>query len=338
MSSLIDIVNGNENITEYSKEQIKKELKNEMIEYKKPNILSVKGKFNFTSVEQDMLNYVFYNFNKIELDKNNEYILKLETNEIIKFFHYEKNAQIYDYIKNIYKGIRDKSIWLTSTTETEKEIIEDSETFSFFNLVRTHTRKDKQNKNEIAKGTIKLYINNNAYKLFELGLKKYYTTYNFFITFSIKGKYAKRLYDLFYSYIYRNDRESEKDNTKYKERFEYKISYNNFIELLQLPYTKIQDIKNRVIIPALKELNKNIRCNIDIEYKIFSKDKMIVFSFTRENILKMNMLINEQAQKLYNVVNEKEKEEQKLENEYNIWDYVDKNNVMHLDPINDKGD
>lgn len=331
MSAIIDIVNDSEELSNYGKEQIKKDLHNEMVEYKKPNVLSIKGKFNFSSVEQDMINYTFYNFNKIEIDKFNNYVLKLETNEIIKFFNYEKNAQIYDYIKNIYKSIRDKSIWLTSTTDTEKEIIEDSGTFTFFNEVRTHTRKDKKNNNEITKGTIKLYINNSAYKLFELGLKKYYTTYNFFITFNIKGKYAKRLYDIFYAYIYKNDNESEKNKEKLKEKFEYHISYNNFIELLQLPYKKIQDIKNRVIIPALKELNNNSKCNIDIEYFIDKKNKMIVFLYSRANIMKYNMLINEQAQKLYNKVNEKVEEEQQLIDEYTLFDFLKGNELIPME-------
>ena len=47
--------------------------------------------------------------------------------------------------------------------------------------------------------------------------------------------------------------------------------------------------------------------------------------------MKYNMLINEQAQKLYNKVNEKVEEEQQLIDEYTLFDFLKGNELIPME-------
>lgn len=327
MSCLADIVNDNQELTEYNKKEI---IDNTLsFDFKKSNTFVVKSCFDFTAVEQNLINYFMYKWHDLKIefdeDKNKFYKLKIDMLELLKTFNYEIIPNNYTYIRKCIKSIRDKSIEIFNYNKDTKE--SEIELFTILDSYKVYTRYDKD-ENKIKKSSITLFFNYKAYKMFSNDLEEFYTTYNFAIVFDIKGKYAKRLYDLFYYFIHKAEKLGN-----VKERYEYNINYERFCKMLgvDMKYCNSSELKRKVIDPALKEINNNNMCNMNIEYILDKKKKNITFLFSRGNVLQKGMLLNEIANDLIKQVNEKVKEQNEhLENEYTLFDYIDNNNVMHL--------
>lgn len=324
---LVDIVNNNNELTEYNKKEI---IDNTLsFDFKKSNTFTIKCKFDFTSVEQNILNYIFYKFNDVYAEKskysdNIYHKLKLNIRDMFSIFGYANNKGNYDLIKQSIKDMSDKSIWLTQHNPDTREEI--SDLFRIMDTVRTYTKKNDNN--DIEKGNIIITFSEFAYKLFSSDLQEFYTTYNFAIVFGIKGKYAKRLYDLFYYFIHKAEKSGN-----VKERYEFNISYERFCNLLgvDMRYCNSSQLKQKVIVPALKEINNNNMCNMNIEYILDKKKKNITFLFSKGNVLQREIRLNEIANNLIKQVKDKTIEQNEhLENEYTLFDYIDSNNVMHL--------
>ena len=264
----------NSELTESAKDELAKEVASEnYLEVKKPNIITQKGKFNFNAVQQDLVNFMFWKFDEIDYENRT---LTLQCEEIVKLLNLQRGGRTNTWIKNIFKDIKDKSIWIPVNDPEYEE-----ETFSYFSKVKIKK----------GSGDIVLEFEQSTLNFLILGATKYFTLYNFFDIFKLKGKYAKRIFELLVSFVYKTN--------------QYTTTMENFKELLHFSYDYQSDIERKIIIPALQEINDNTR--LDVDYKI--KDNKITFIYTTQSLLKHSLELNEKYQKLYEKVKQKEEEE-----------------------------
>lgn len=269
----------NSNLTESGKNDVATETANEVyLEVKKPNIITQRGKFNFNSLQQDLVNFMFWKFDEVDYENKT---LKLECEEIRKLFNFKKGGNTNRLIKNTFAEIQGKNIWLPVNDPKIEE-----ETFQYLKKVKV----------ERGTGDIVLEFDPQTLDFLILGATKYFTLYNFFDIFKLEGKYAKRLFELLSSFTYKTN--------------QFTATLENFKELLHYSYDYISDIERKVIVPAIQEINDKTRLNV--EYMINSAKNKITFIFTTQSVLKDNIELNEKYQRLYEKVKKKEEEEQKI--------------------------
>lgn len=281
-------------ISELSKKEIKQELQKDYVMFDKPNVVSIKGRFDFTSMEQDMVNYFLLNFNK--LDKDNKIIFTC--NDIIKTLKMNRNNKNYEYIKQAFKNIRDKSIWWTVENENKRT----DYSFSFFSAVKCEQRKNIQglDKNEKIDATIKISVEEDSKKIIQQAIQNYFTTYNIIYIAELKNKYAKRIYEMLYGY---SKSPSNKTN-------QFIMTIKSFREKLQIENKYLQNkiLKRDVLDKAIKEIN-NKHNDFSIYYKMTKEH--IVFLFENKDF---GYVEQEAIQNAFNKVNAliKEKEQNEL--------------------------
>lgn len=269
----------NSNLTENGKTELANEIaKEEYLEIKKPNIITQRGKFNFNSLQQDLVNFMFWKFDEVDYENKT---LKLECEEIRKICKFSKGGKTNKLIKNTFAEIQGKNIWLPVNDPKIEE-----ETFQYLKKVKV----------EKGTGDIILEFDPQTLDFLILGATKYFTLYNFFDIFKLEGKYAKRLFELLSSFTYKTN--------------QFTSTLENFKELLHYSYDYISEVERKVIIPAIQEINDKTRLNV--EYLINPERSKITFIFTTQSVLKDNIELNEKYQRLYEKVKKKEEEEQKI--------------------------
>lgn len=281
-------------ISELSKKEIKQELQKDYVMFDKPNVVSIKGRFDFTSLEHDMVNYFFLNFNNLD----NENQITFRCIDIINTLKLKKSELNYDYIKQAFKNIRDKSIWWTiqkSNGDTEQF------TFSFFDYVYCRTSKEIQNKKYAnIDSTIKVRIGKENKEIIQQAIQNYFTTYNIIYIAELKNKYAKRIYEMLYGY---SKSPSNKSN-------QFIMTIKSFREKLQIENKYLQNkiLKRDVLDKAIKEIN-NKHNDFSIYYKMTKEH--IVFLFENKDF---GYVEQEAIQNAFDKVNAliKEKEQNEL--------------------------
>ena len=190
----------------------------------KANELIQKSRFNLSLQQQKIVLFLISQISAFDED------FKLYEFNIMDFCRIcgidETSGKNYTDLKQAIKDIADKSLWIT---------IEDEET-----LLRW-IEKPYLNRNS---GVIKIRLDNDM-KPFLLQLKKNFTSYELLWTLKFSSKYSIRLYELIKS-IHFDERESYSRVFKLEE-LQRMLGAEN--------YSRYNDFKKRVLIPAIDEIN-----------------------------------------------------------------------------------
>lgn len=200
-----------------------KEKEDAMIFVKEPNEF-IKGKYNLNVLTLKLLSFLF---TKIDPDKDEEF-KKYEINlkEIEKILN-KSYGNIYTYLKNSFKSLM----------KVELEL-EDENTWKLFTIVVEPTILKNS-------GIIYFYISPALLNL--LKKSKHYLVYNIKILAYFNSAYSLRLYKLL--------RDRWEINKKYKLN-NWEIEIKELQEILQAPYKRYSNFKQKVLTKALDEINK----------------------------------------------------------------------------------
>ena len=289
-----------------SKKEIK-QINNENYEIVKDNRLIQKATYDFTRLELQALNFTLSKLDPKKVYTDND-VIQYPLKDLYTILGIKENStgQI-ELLKESLHNLRTKGKWVRIEDEKEKRLVD----LSFFLYVDIKLNDNNENIVRVRfMQDILNYLQN---------LKGNFTKELVIFTMRLKSKYAIRLYELCKSY--QSMFLSKYKNNEYNfYGFAFIIEYMKNKWCLPSNYTN-GDIK-RILDKAIKEINEKTDIEISIEDTIKENKKII------EYIIKI--IPNKNFTDIYKDI-EKERE-------YKIMDYVDKDNVMHLDPINDKGD
>lgn len=149
------------------------------------------------------------------------------------------NGKNYRDIKKALKKIRDRSIWVTDENGNEF-------TFAWINDVEIVRRS----------GTIKVELSKRL-KPYLIELQENFTRYELLYTLAMRSQYSIRLYELLKSYQYK------------------KTVTFDFAEFKRLLYAEkyvfVGDIRKRVLVPAVREINELTDITVSCEFETTGK-------------------------------------------------------------------
>lgn len=232
---------------------------------RKANELIQQSRFDLSTQQQKVVLYLISQISPADED------FKMYEFDIVEFckvcgIDYDSGRN-YELIKQQIKKIADKSIWIK---------IENEET-----LLRW-IEKPYINKKS---GKIKIKLDEDM-KPYLLQLKKNFTQYDLIFTLQFKSKYTIRLYELIKS-------------IHYKELYAYKRYYTieEIRTLLGVEEGKLEDFKNlkaRVLVPAINEINRYSDKNIEAEW--IKKGKKVVgvelTIMSKDSIDSLNVIVD----------------------------------------------
>lgn len=216
----------------------------------KANQLITKSRYSLSAQQQKILLYLI---SHIKPDDEIGTIYDFSIKDFAKVCGYDiSSGYYYPLIKDDIKKLRDASSWIE--IDKDKEVL-----FSWLNTVEL-------NKNS---GEIKVSFHSTvAPYLFQL--RERYTQYNLYQVLCLSHKYSIRLFEFLLS-------------MKYKEVFEIDIeTLKKHIDAEK--YDKISHFKDRILIPAINEINDYTELNIEYAFKKTGKKiTHIVFRYIEED-------------------------------------------------------
>ena len=216
----------------------------------KANQLITKSRYSLSAQQQKILLYLI---SRIKPDDDTNTIYDFSIKDFAKVCGYDvSSGYYYPLIKDDIKKLRDASSWIE--IEKDREVL-----FSWLNTVEL-------NKNS---GEIRISFHSTvAPYLFQL--RERYTQYNLYQVLSLSHKYSIRLFEFLSS-------------MRYKEIFEIDIeTLKKHIDAEK--YEKISHFKDRILIPAINEINDYTELNIEYAFKKTGKKiTHIVFKYIEEN-------------------------------------------------------
>lgn len=195
----------------------------------KSNDLIQKAKYNLTSTQQKLLAYIISKIRPDDTELTEYEIKVMDFCDLIganKDWFYSEFIDIIDDLDN------NKSFWI----ETDKEIYK----FRWF----ADTRYLKK------KGLLKLTLSRSL-KEYLIGLTEKYTRYEIYNILALRSKYSIRLFELFKSYSYQNEKEFNVDDLK---ELLFATHYKNF-----------KDFRRRVLENSIKEINEYTELTVDYD-------------------------------------------------------------------------
>ena len=197
--------------------------RNKMIFVKEPYEF-IKGKYKLNLLALKILALIFTKINPDD-EKFKEYEISVKEIQ-------EKTGKNYG---NSYKYIKDTILDLMKITLQ----LEDEKEWKAFNILVDPTLKKGD-------GKIKFWISPSILEL--LKKSKHYLKYNVEVLVYFNSSYALRLYKIL--------RDRFEINKKFNNSFSYEIGLDTLIDLLQVPYKRYSNIKQKVINKAIAEINK----------------------------------------------------------------------------------
>ena len=221
---------------------------------RKANDLIQKSRFSLSTQQQKIILYLI---SKISLSDQDFKEYEFDIREFCKVCGLDDcSGKNYKLMKDAIKGIRDKSLWIL-LPDGRKSLI------SWIEKARIEDQS----------GKIQIRLDSDM-KPFLIQLKKNYTQYELLWTLNFKSKYSIRLYELIKSVHYHE-----------LEPFVKEYSLEELRGLLDAEkYERYQHFKERVLIPAVNEINsfsdkkitfepiKKGRSFIRIRFTVESKD------------------------------------------------------------------
>lgn len=215
----------------------------------KANQLITKSRYSLSAQQQKILLYLI---SRIKPDDDMNTIYDFSIKDFAKVCGYDlSSGYYYPLIKEDIKKLRDASSWIE--IEKGREVL-----FSWLNTVEI-------NRNS---GEIKVSFHSTvAPYLFQL--RERYTQYNLYQVLCLSHKYSIRLFEFLLS-------------MRYKEIFEIDIeTLKKQIDAEK--YDKISHFKERILIPAIDEINDYTELNIEYAFKKTGKKiTHIVFRYIEE--------------------------------------------------------
>ncbi len=217
----------------------------------KSNNLVLKTRYDFTVNEQKTLAYVCSMIKPITaMDRAKEVPFELEYEfeilDYIRVLGLEKTGKVYNEIKLILKGLRDKSIWLTLEDGTET-------TVGWLSKVWTNKKSGK--------AKVKLDEDLVPY-LFDLREK--YLSYGLRNILLMKSQYGIRIYELLKAYydmkVGQTDKRNIAEKGKEPKSISWTIDLDELKKLLMVDtiksYKNFNLFKTKVLEIAQKEINE----------------------------------------------------------------------------------
>lgn len=213
----------------------------------KSNELVLKTRYQFSITEQKTIAYVC-SMIKPSVSDESGYMLDYEFNilEYAKICGIESTGKLYDDVKRVLKGLRDKSMWLTLPNGSETVV-------GWLDRVTT----DK------GSGIVKIKIDDRLVPyLFDL--KSRYLSYGLKNILCIKSQYSIRIYELLKTYyemkIAQTDKRPKGQKITKPNSIEWTIDINELKKMLMVDtiksYNNYKDFRKKVLEPAYREINE----------------------------------------------------------------------------------
>lgn len=269
-----------------------KQNKNEIMFFNKHNTM-IKSKYNLNVVELRLYLFILYSLQaEVEVYKRSENIKVYEDYVSFSILRSNFSEAVTDkqYIKmskleNVFEGLRKKPIYYEIEKENKKK------DWSVFGFILKYSYMSE---NDSYIFTIDRVIYDMVIKYKSFG----YTPLNLALIFSLTGVYAYRLYELLRLW----------SNTKRVVNYTIDELKEFFMLNNKKSYNTYANFKNKVILPAVKELNEVGLFEIDIEenkigkkvhsidFKILDLDKRVYFSNQEDIKEKRIENINEEVE------------------------------------------
>lgn len=219
----------------------------------------VMGNYDMTTMEQKLFLIML---STIKKDDSTVKITSFRVVDIADIMQITPQV-LYRDLKKICKSIMSKVV----------EIKKPNGDWDMFNIISKAEYKNK-------KGLITLTINKQA-EPYLLQLKELFTTFKLENALNMDGKYAIRVYQQAKSNVYKG---------------EYIIKIDEFkkqLKLTQKSYKEYSNIKLKVLLPAIKEINEKTDINLDVEeIKVGRKVEALRFITSNKNNKQKVMLKN----------------------------------------------
>ncbi len=194
----------------------------------KDNELIQKANYNLTATQQKFVAYLVSLIKPTDTESR-EYTIREE--DFCKLAGIDKKNFYSEFIRMI-NNIDSKSFWV----ETEHEV------YKFYWFSKARYIKGS--------GEIKITLSED-FSRYLIGLSEHFTRYELWDILGLRSKYSIRLFELFKSYAYQKTKEFEVDELK---------------EILQATqYTNFRDFRNRVLNPAIEEINTYTELEVGFE-------------------------------------------------------------------------
>ncbi len=248
----------------------------------KENELIQRASYNLTMEEQKMLCYVISKIKPTDKEFERYTISALDFAEVCGI----NKANVYRDFKKMVDSFDTKSQWI--------KIGDDNIKF------RTFSEAEYNEKN----GSITLLLNSRLKKyLLDIGKQGQYTKYELWNILSLKSKYSIRLYELFRSYSYQQEKEFDIDDLKSL--------------LCAENYKVFADFKRYVLDKGIQEINIFTDLKVTYETKKAGKEhkvQKIIFKIHKKKI-------DDRLTAYYETVDRVNKKGKQVKGQISIFDY-----------------
>lgn len=241
----------------------------------KSNELVLKSRYQFSITEQKTIAYIC-SMIKPSVSDESGYVLDYEFNilDYAKICGIESTGKLYDDVKRVLKGLRDKSMWLTLPNGSETVV-------GWLDRVTT----DK------GSGIVKIKIDDRLVPyLFDL--KSRYLSYGLKNILCIKSQYSIRIYELLKTYyemkIAQTDKRPKGQRISNPNPIEWEIEINELKKMLMVDSVKSYNhfglFRQKVLEPAYKEINE--LTDIFFNFEPIPKGRKVIgvkFTIIRKN-------------------------------------------------------
>ena len=256
----------------------------------KENELIQRASYNLTMEEQKMLCYVISKIKPTDKEFERYTISASDFAEVCGI----NKANVYRDFKKMIESFDSKSQWI--------KIGDDNVLF------RTFTEAEYNEK----KGSLTVLLNSRLKKyLLDIGKHGQYTKYELWNILSLKSKYSIRLYELFRSYSYQQEKEFDIDDLKSLLCAEQYKSFGN--------------LKQRVLDNAINEINIFTDLKVTYETKKAGKGgkvSRIIFKIHKKKI-------DDKLTAYYETVDRVNKKGKQVKGQISMFDYDMENEMKH---------
>ncbi|MEJ8627388.1 replication initiation protein, partial [Helicobacter pylori] len=197
------------------------------------------NKVNLGKLSEREANLLFAIFQKLK-DQGNT-LIRFEPQDLKRMIMVKSNLtnrQLLQVLKNLLDNISGANFWIIREHVENGEVYEDHTSYMLFKQFEIRIHKPTQTIEYLD-----VQLNDNyQYLLNNLGMGGQYTSFKLLEFQRVRGKYAKTLYRLL---------------KQYKSTGILSVEWGQFRELLDIPKDyKMENIDQKVLTPALKELHK----------------------------------------------------------------------------------
>ncbi len=186
----------------------------------------VKSRYNITLNENRLFIYILY---KLQREKKGVLSCEISRDELEKFIKRKNDVSI-NGVKAMLETLRKKNISIKTALDDGSYVWS---SYGFINGWDYFSKTD----------TFRIEASERIYVLLHDYLKEGYTPVNLNIWLTLKNSYAQRFYELLRLW------------SSSKDSINYKVSELRELLILENKYPKYSELRKRVIIPAIEELN-----------------------------------------------------------------------------------